>query len=69
MASKNVEARVTDTGFNKGEVNVYVHDKLDYAALALKNGQTSVSLAISNALSKTLGYIMQRVKANGGSID
>jgi len=69
IARRNVETKVTDTGFNEGEVNIHVHDKLDYAALALQNGPNSVNIAMKNALNKILGMLKQRVKQNGGSLD
>lgn len=58
-----------ETGFNKGDVQVHVHDKLDYAVLALQNASASVSTAFANALNKTFGYIKNKVKSTGGSID
>lgn len=69
IAKQNVQATVYESGFNSGTVNIHVHDNLDYAVLALKNGESSISLAVANALNKTIGYIQQRVKANGGSFD
>lgn len=69
IARENVETKVTDSGFNEGEVNVHIHDKLDYATLALQNGQNSVNIAVRNAANKILGMLKQRVKQNGGSID
>ena len=69
IAKQNVKATVYDSGFNAGTVNVNVHDGLDYAVPALKDGEGSVSVAITNALNKTIGYIQHRIKANGGSID
>ena len=69
LARQNVEATVKETGFNKGDVNIHVHDKLDYAALALQNGMSSVNTSIANAVNKIFGLIQQRVKQNGGEID
>lgn len=69
LADQNVEAYVKETGFNRGDVKVHVHDKLDYAVLALKGAAASVSAAVANAVSKTFGYIKSRLKANGGQID
>ena len=69
LARQNVETSVRETGFNSGEVNIHIHDKLDYAALALQNGPNSVNIAMKNALNKILGMLKQRVKQNGGSID
>lgn len=66
LAQQNVDAHVRDSGFNRGDVQVHVHDKLNYAALALQNASSSVSTAISNAVNKTFGYIKSRVKQNGG---
>lgn len=69
LARQNVDTSVRETGFNSGEVNIHIHDKLDYAALALQNGQSSVNLAIQNAVNKIFGMIKQKLKQNGGSID
>lgn len=69
LARQNVDTSVRETGFNSGEVNIHIHDKLDYAALALQNGESSVNLAIQNAVNKIFGMIKQRLKQNGGSID
>lgn len=69
IAEQNVEAFVQETGFSSGTVRVHVHDKLDYAVPALKDGQASVKAAVLNALRKTFGYVKSRVKANGGDID
>lgn len=69
VAASNTNVVVNDTGFNSGVASVYVHDNLDYAVPAMKNGETSVNEAIAAALRKAAGYIQQRVKRNGGSID
>lgn len=69
IAEKNVEATVKDSGFNKGDVNIHIHDKLDYAALALQQGMASVNTSIQNAVNKIFGLIKQRIKQTGGSID
>ena len=69
IARQNVDTSVRETGFNEGEVNIHIHDKLDYAALALQNGQASVNIAIQNAVNKIFGLIKQRVKHNGGDIN
>lgn len=68
-ATKNIDVKTTESGFNSGEVNIYVHDKLNYATSALKNKESSVNISIQNALRKCVGYISQRVKRNGGQID
>ena len=69
MANENVDASIQETGFNSGTVNIHIHDKLNYAALALQNGQASLNTAVGNALNKVLGYLQQRIKQNGGDID
>jgi hypothetical protein len=69
IAEQNVNVSVSDSGFNEGEVNIHVHDKLDYATLAFQNKENSVNAAIQNAVNRVFGYIQQRVKANGGQID
>ena len=68
-AKEVTQVRVNDTGFNSGTASVYVHDGLNYAVAALKDGESSVSQAVNAALRKTMGYIMQKVKSTGGSID
>lgn len=69
MANENVDASIQETGFNSGTVNIHIHDKLNYAALALQNGQASLNTAVGNALNKVLGYLQHRIKQNGGDID
>jgi hypothetical protein len=36
---KNVQVNVRETGFDRGDVSIDVHDALEYATLALKDGQ------------------------------
>lgn len=69
LANQNVDTSIQETGFNSGTVNIHIHDKLNYAALALQNGHTSLNTAVGNALNKVLGYLQQRIKQNGGDID
>ena len=58
-----------DTGFNSGNVNIHVHDNLQYAILALKGGESAVNVAIANALNKTVGMIQHRIQQLGGRFD
>lgn len=58
-----------ESGFNQGDVQVHVHDKLDYATPALQNGSSSVTTAMKNAVNKMFGLLKSRVKATGGKID
>lgn len=69
IANANVDTSVVENGFDTGSVKIHIHDKLNYAALALKNGQASLNTAVSNAINKVVGYLQQRIKQNGGSID
>lgn len=69
IANANVDASVVESGFDTGSVNIHIHDKLNYAALALKNGEASLNAAVSNAINKVVGYLQQRIKQTGGSID
>lgn len=62
VAQNNVETTVSESGFNSGSANVHIHDKLNYAALALKNGEGSVNIAIQNALKKMIGYIKHKTQ-------
>ena len=68
-AKDNTQVQVNDTGFNSGTASVYVHDGLNYAVAAMKDGETSVTQAVNAAISKAMGYIMHKVKSTGGSID
>lgn len=64
-AAQNVEVRVNETGWNKGEVSIDIHDALDYAAKALKNGEGFVTQAIQNASNSIIGMINNKMKRNG----
>lgn len=68
LANNVVTTSVVEKGFNSGDLSIKVHDKLDYAALALQNGEASIPAAINSAMNKVVGYIIQRIKATGGSI-
>lgn len=46
LAGKNYSVDVREEGFNSGSVSIQVHDKLDYAELALKGGPSSVQTAL-----------------------
>lgn len=46
IGMKNAEVDVQTHGFNSGSVSIRVHDKLDYAALALKSGENGVQMAM-----------------------
>lgn len=46
IGMNNAEVNVQKQGFNSGSVSISVHDKLDYAALALKSGENGVQLAM-----------------------
>ena len=60
-ANSAAETSVTD---QQNEANVHVHDKLDYAVLALKNGQASLDEAVNTAGNKMAGYLMHQAKKN-----
>ena len=59
---RNVETRVSDSGFATGDVSVEVHDRLDYAAIALHG---SVDAAVQRAVAKMLGFLAHRTKDKG----
>lgn len=65
FAEQNVDAKVSSTGFNSGVTNIHVHDKLDYAADALKSGPNGVNLAMMKALNKMTSYIIHRLHQKG----
>lgn len=46
IGMKNADVNVQRQGFNSGSVSISVHDKLDYAALALKSGENGVQMAM-----------------------
>ena len=69
IAAQNVRAVVNEEGFNSGTVNIFVHDALDYAALALKDGENSVQTALNNAANKMIGFIQHRISQNNGSLN
>ena len=68
-AKELTQVQVNDTGFNSGTASVYVHDGLNYAVAALKDGESSVTQAMNDAIRKAMGYIMHKVKSTGGNID
>jgi len=41
-AQKEVVVDVRNQGFNSGSISIFVHDRLNYAALALKSGENAV---------------------------
>lgn len=65
IGMKNAEVNVRTSGFNKGDVSISVHDKLDYAALALKNGEVEVGLAMQRALNSMTAFINKRLEGKG----
>lgn len=46
IGMNNAEVNVQRQGFNSGSISISVHDKLDYAALALKSGENGVQMAM-----------------------
>lgn len=68
-AKQATKVQVNDTGFNSGVASVYVHDELDYAVSAMKDGESSVTQAVNAAIRKAMGYIIHKVKSTGGHID
>lgn len=62
---KCVNSFVTENGFNSGDVNIHVEDRLDYATLALKSGEGYVQTAIQKALNSMTGYLRKRLEAKG----
>lgn len=68
IANQNVETRIASGGFGSGYTSIYVHDKLDYATAALKNGYASVSDSIRNAAAKMIGYLQKKIDNNNSDI-
>lgn len=65
VGMKVASARVTDTGFSNGSVNVHVEDNLNYAALALKGGPGQVETIVQKALNSAVGYMKRRLEKRG----
>lgn len=68
VATRNTQVQVSDTGINSGTASVYVHDNLEYAVDALKDGENSVNAAVNAAIRKAMGYIMHKVGQGNGDI-
>ena len=62
VALKNLIVKSTSSGWNSGSFSVYIHDKLDYAALALKGGPADVQFALMKAANRTVGIINKVAK-------
>lgn len=65
IGMQNAEVNVHRQGFNSGSISISVHDKLDYAALALKSGDNGVQLAMQRALNSMTAYINKRLDGKG----
>ena len=52
-AKEVTQVKVNDTGFNSGTASVYVHDGLNYAVSAMKDGESSVTQAVNAALRRS----------------
>lgn len=57
VALDNIIVKSTSSGWSSGSFSVYIHDKLDYAALALKGGPADVQMALMKAANRTAGII------------
>jgi len=68
VATRNTYVQVNDTGYNSGTASVYVHDNLEYAVDALKDGENSVNAAVNAAIRKAMGYIVAKVGKSNGDI-
>ena len=68
-ARQVTQVQVNDTGYNSGAASVYVHDGLNYAVSAMKDGESSATQAVNAAIRKAMGYIMRKVQSAGGRID
>lgn len=64
-AQREVDVNVNNTGFNNGSFSIYVHDKLEYAALAMNGGDNAVQMAMQRALNGMTAYINKRFDAQG----
>lgn len=61
----NVKVSVIENGFNSGDISIHIEDKLDYAALALKDGETYIQTAIQKSLNSMIGYLKHKLKEKG----
>lgn len=69
IANENVNVNVMESGFNSGRVDILVEDNLDYAQLALKNGQASLDESIQSGMNKIVGMMKHKLKKSGMSLD
>ena len=65
LGMKVTSANITDTGIDSGHVNVHVEDNLNYASLALKQGEGYVETAVQRALNSAVGYLNKRLAKRG----
>jgi len=64
-AIENVTAVVRETGFDRGNVSIDIHDALRYATDALKDGEGYVQTAVQKACNGIVGMINNRIKKTG----
>lgn len=68
-AMKNVQVNVRETGFDRGDVSIDVHDGLEYATGALKDGEGYVQTAIQKATNSIVGMINHHMDKVGSFHD
>ena len=64
MAFNNVAVYNETSGSDSGDVSIYVHDNLDYATQALKDGEQYVEIAVQKASNAIIGMINQKMKSH-----
>lgn len=65
IAHSATSVNVIENGFDSGDIQVSVHDRLNYASDALKGGASSVQMAINKSCNQILGYLASRLKKEG----
>ncbi len=60
IAERNTNVQKSSTGFNDGQYSITMEDNLDYAMLALKNGEQDVNTCLQRALNATTAIINKR---------
>lgn len=60
-ASSNVTVFNQSEGGDSGDVNIYIHDNLDYATKALADGDAYVEIAAQKACNSIIGMINHKI--------
>lgn len=64
-ALKHLVVLKSGSGFSSGNYSIFVNDKLNYATLALQNGESTLTLATMMAANRTAGILKAYAKKHG----